>query len=112
MHSTLTVLTNVSGGLGAGGVSGNGSGTVVLTGTVTQINATLAAANGLVYLEQGDNISDTLTVASQDQGTSPLLTATSTVAITVTEVLDASNVVPGAQSATEGVNKAIAGISI
>ena len=68
LHGTLTVLTDVSGGLTAAGVSGNGTGTVVLTGTATQINTTLAASNGLVYLEQGDHTSDTLTV-DQDQGT-------------------------------------------
>ena len=81
----------------------------MLTGTATQINTTLAASNGLVYLEQGDHTSDTLTVATQDQGTSPQLTATSSVPITVTEALDASNTVPGSISAIEGTNKAITG---
>jgi hypothetical protein len=84
LHGTLTLLSNVSGGLSAGQISGNGSSAVTLTGTVAQINATLAASNGLLYLELGDHTSDTLTVATQDQGTSPLLTATSTVPITVT----------------------------
>ena len=112
LHGTLTVLAGVPGGLTSGDISNNGSGTVTLTGTVAEINATLAAANGLVYREQGDHTSDPLTVATQDQGTTPLLTATSTVPITVTEVLDASNTVPASISATEGVNKAIAGISI
>ena len=70
MHGTLTVLTNVSGGLTAGEVTNNGTGTVVLTGTVAQINATLAATNGLVYVEsRANHTSDTLTVATQDQGT-------------------------------------------
>ncbi len=112
LHGTLTVLTNVTNGLTAGEVTNNGTGTVTLTGTVTQINTTLEATNGLVYLEQGDHTSDTLTVATQDQGTSPLLTATSNVTINVTEALDATNTVPGAQSATEGVNKAITGVSV
>src|SRR5205807_2677951 len=76
------------------------------------INATLAATGGLLYLEQGDHTSDTLSVATQDQGTTPQLTATSTVPITVTEVLDASNTVPTSISATEGVSAAITGISI
>src|ERR1019366_1930272 len=112
LHGTLTVDATVSGGLAAGGITGNGTNTVTLTGSVAQINATLAALTGLSYLEQGNNLSDTLTIATQDQGTSPLLTATNTVAINVTEVNDASNVVPGTQSATEGIGKAIAGISI
>ena len=42
------------------------------------------ASNGLTYLEQGDHSSDTLTVATQDQGTA--FTATNTVAINVTAV--------------------------
>ncbi|SIO49174.1 hypothetical protein SAMN05443247_06378 [Bradyrhizobium erythrophlei] len=82
-NGTLTVLTNVSGGLTAGGVSGNGTGTVVLTGSVSAINATLAAANGLTYLVHTDQASETLTVATQDQGTTGPLTATSTVTINV-----------------------------
>src|SRR5205814_1106876 len=109
LHGSLTVATNISGGLTAAGVSGNGTGTVTLTGTVEEINATLAASSGVVYVEQGDHLSDTLTVVTQDQGTSPLLSATSTVPITVTEVLDAGNTVPSSFSATEGVATALTG---
>ena len=86
LNGALTVANNVVGGLSSAGIGGNGSGLVTLTGTVAQINATLAASNGLTYLEQGDHSSDTLTVATQDQGTAPLLTATNTVAINVTAV--------------------------
>ena len=85
LNGALTVANNVVGGLSSAGIGGNGSGSVTLTGTVAQINATLAASNGLLYLEQGDHTTDTLTVATQDQGTAPLLTATNTVAINVTE---------------------------
>ena len=113
LNGALTVANNVVGGLTSAGIGGNGSGSVTLTGTVAQINATLAASNGLTYLEQGDHTTDTLTVATQDQGTSPLLTATNTVAINVTAALDASNTVPTAPvSATEGVGTAISGIAI
>ena len=113
LNGTLTVANNVVGGLSSAGIGGNGSGSVTLTGTVAQINATLAASNGLTYLEQGDHSSDTLTVATQDQGTAPLSTATSTVAINVTETNDASNIVPTTPvSATEGVGTAIGGIAI
>ena len=69
--------------------------------------------NGLVYVAQGDNASDTLTVATADQGTSPLQTATSNVTINISEVLDASNTVPTtAISATEGAPTPISGIAI
>ena len=110
LHGTLTVLAGVPGGLTSGDISNNGSGTVTLTGTVAEINATLAAANGLVYREQGDHTSDTLTVATQDQGTTPLLTATSTVPITVTEVPVIT--VPGAQTLDVNEAMAVAGVGV
>jgi hypothetical protein len=47
-QGAIAVNTNVSGGLGAGNVQGNGSNQVVLIGTPDQINATLAG-NGVVY---------------------------------------------------------------
>ena len=49
------------------GVSGNGSATVVLTGTQDAINAALAAANGVTYTPDANvNGSDTLTMTSDD----------------------------------------------
>src|SRR5262249_14118738 len=77
-----------------------------------QINATLAASNGVVYVEQGDHLSDTLRSEERREGKERRLSATSTVPITVTEVLDASNTVPSSFSATEGVATALTGISI
>ena len=91
-HGTLTVLTNVAGGLTAGEVAGNGGASVTLTGTQAQINATLAAASGVSYLEQGDNASDTLPVATADQGTG--FTKIDTAPITVTLVDDVTNTLP------------------
>src|SRR5437764_1420343 len=44
LHGTLTVLS-----AGGAAVSGSGTGSVTLTGTVAQINTTLAAANIVVY---------------------------------------------------------------
>ena len=102
LHGTLTVLAGVTGGLTSGDISNNGTGTVTLTGTVAEINATLATTNGLIYLEQGDHTGDTLTVATQDQGTSPLLTATSTVPITVTGL----PVIAATTTQTIGINQA------
>ena len=70
-HGKLKVLTNVSGGLAAGGVTGNETAKVVLKGTLTQINATLAAANGLKYIPTtGYTGSDALKVKADDKGNS------------------------------------------
>ncbi|HPM81171.1 MAG TPA: tandem-95 repeat protein, partial [Candidatus Anammoximicrobium sp.] len=49
LHGTVTVNTNVSGGVGVGGVQNNGSSSASLTGTPAAINATLAHATGIVY---------------------------------------------------------------
>jgi hypothetical protein len=90
-HGTLTVATNVLTGPGA--ITGNGTGSVVLSGTLNAINATLAEANGLAY--QGNlnfNGSDTLTVTTNDQGhtgTPGALQDVDTVAINVISVNDA-----------------------
>jgi Ca2+-binding RTX toxin-like protein len=48
-HGTLTLRTDVSNGLVAGDISGNGTTSVTLTGTLNAINATLADATGLQY---------------------------------------------------------------
>ena len=91
-----TVTVNLSGGatIGAGA---NGSGTLTLDGTQSQINAALGT---LVY--QGNvnfSGSDTLTVLSTD---SSGLTATSTVGITVNHVNQApTNTLPGPQSTNQ-----------
>jgi hypothetical protein len=66
-HGTLTILTNVGGGITGANIVGGGNGTngLTITGTLAQINATLAAAGGLTY--QGDlnyNGSDGLRVSS------------------------------------------------
>ena len=66
-HGTLAILTNVPGGITGANIVGGGNGTngLTITGTLAQINATLAAAGGLTY--QGDlnfNGSDGLRVSS------------------------------------------------
>ncbi|HEX8203006.1 MAG TPA: hypothetical protein VF590_21195, partial [Isosphaeraceae bacterium] len=54
---------------GRGGVSGNGTAAVVLSGSLARINATLAATNGLVYTPtHGYSGVDTLTVTTNDLG--------------------------------------------
>jgi hypothetical protein len=74
-NGTLTIRTDVTGGLAAGDVTGNGTATLTLTGTQTEINTTLAAvngsaqANGLVYTPTANyNGADTLTIVTNDQG--------------------------------------------
>ncbi|MCK1695130.1 VCBS domain-containing protein [Bradyrhizobium sp. 144] len=82
LHGTLTMAS-------AGGalVSGSGTGSVTLTGTVAQINTTLAAANNVVYKGVANFVgSDTLTVLTNDHGntgTGGNLTDTDAVTINV-----------------------------
>jgi hypothetical protein len=47
-HGTISVNTNVTGGVSLGGVLNNGTSSVSLTGTPAAINATLANATGIV----------------------------------------------------------------
>src|SRR5262249_49091698 len=49
LHGTVTLRTDVPGGLTAADLTGNGTGTVTATATLAHINATLAAANGVTY---------------------------------------------------------------
>ncbi|HKB04920.1 MAG TPA: cadherin-like domain-containing protein, partial [Gemmataceae bacterium] len=66
---SLTVNTSVTGGVTAGQVTGNGTGTVVLTARPAAINATLAAATGLVFAPAQDQNGDvTLVMTTDDQG--------------------------------------------
>jgi hypothetical protein len=68
-RGTLTVSTGVGGGLAAGDISGNGTGTVILTGTQNEINATLAEASGLTFnggLNANGNV--TLSMTTNDGG--------------------------------------------
>ncbi|MFC7497697.1 Ig-like domain-containing protein [Enterovirga sp. GCM10030262] len=74
-NGTLTIRTDVAGGLAAGEVTGNGTGTLVLTGTQNQINKTLEAVNGsnqanaLIYTPNANfNGTDPLTITTNDNG--------------------------------------------
>ena len=103
-YGVLTVLTNVVGGLAAGEVANNGTATITLTGTQNQINATLAAVNGLVLGSIPANLNGgiDITVVTNDggfNGNDPGLTGTGTTeqdsdvrVITVTAVNDAPTV--------------------
>jgi hypothetical protein len=84
---TLTILTNVEGGLTAAAVTENGSASVTLSGSQNAIDTTLSAANGVVYQSNLNFTgSDTLTMVSKD-GSGPT-SPQSTVAITVNPALD------------------------
>ena len=82
----------------------NGTSSVQLSGTVTAINALLATANAVTYTPALNyNGSDTFTMTTSDggnTGTGGVLTATSTVAMTVTAVNDAPVIVTTANSIT------------
>ena len=109
LTTTLTVTNgtlNVATGGGAT-IGGNGTGSVTIGGTATQINSALA---GLSYLGNLDfNGADTLTVTTSDG----LLGDTDTVAITVNAVNDPPvNTVPGPQIANEDTALLIAGLSV
>ena len=68
-HGTLDIKTDVAGGVTAADVTGDLTGTITVTATLDQINATLAASNGLTYTPTANfNGDDTLTVTTNDQG--------------------------------------------
>ncbi|CAN5376283.1 VCBS domain-containing protein [soil metagenome] len=65
----LTLLTNVSDGLTGGEITGNGTATVTISATLNEINATLAASNGVLFTgNPGVSGADTLTVVTNDGG--------------------------------------------
>ncbi len=66
---TLDIRTDVAGGLTVGMVAGDGTGTIVITATQNQINATLANATGLMFSAPANfNGSTALTVTTNDNG--------------------------------------------
>ncbi len=92
-HGTLDIATNVSGGVTAGQVSGDTTGTITITATQNQINATLAAGSGLLYTPTANfNGPDAVHIVTSDggsTGTGGTLSDTDDKAITVTAVNDA-----------------------
>jgi len=101
-RGTLLVDTGVGGGVNAGEVSGNGSGSVTITASVAAINATLAAMNGVVYTPTANvNGADTLTMSSTSGG-SP---GVDNVAINVTAINDAPTVVGDGTEEAADINE-------
>jgi hypothetical protein len=99
-HGTITIFTGAPGGVAVSDVTGNGTGTVVITATQNQINATFAHATGVTYLNTLDfNGADLLTITTNDlglNGNDPGLSGTGTSeqdqdtrAINITPVNDA-----------------------
>ncbi|MBL8826329.1 MAG: hypothetical protein JNM18_05040 [Planctomycetaceae bacterium] len=93
VSGTVTVATNIGGGVTSGSISGNGSGSVTITASQAAINATFAGASGLVYQGNSDFFgSDTLTITTNDlgyTGTPGAMTDTDTIQIAVAAVNDA-----------------------
>ena len=86
LHGTLVVAS-----AGGAAVTGSGTGSVLLTGTVAQINTTLGALNNVVYHSNPSfNGNDALTVHTDDggnTGTGGPLSDTDTVAINLSHTL-------------------------
>ncbi|QAU46357.1 DUF4347 domain-containing protein [Bradyrhizobium guangzhouense] len=103
------VLTGSAGGSGISIVSGNGTSSLVISGTIAQLNAFLGAggASTLVYNDNTDtpSASTTLTLAINDGGNTGggALTASASATIDITAVNDApvASVPGGPYSATE-----------
>jgi hypothetical protein len=97
-NGTLTVATDVSGGVTAAQVSNNGTGSVVITAPIAAINATLADANGLTYLGSANFWgSETLTMATDDlgnTGSGGSMTDSDTATITINPVADTPSITP------------------
>ena len=70
LDGTLDLDTTVPNGLAGGDVAGNGSDVLALGGTLTEINNTLGAANGLTYTSDSgfSGLSDTLGIVVNDGG--------------------------------------------
>ncbi len=64
---TVSVATGVPGGITAGQVTGNGTGSVTITATQDQINTTFGAAGGVTYDPATDGIA-ALTMTTSDLG--------------------------------------------
>jgi VCBS repeat-containing protein len=80
VNGTLTIDEAVGGGLVTADITGNGSDTVVLTGSQSKIDITLAGANAVLYTSATLG-PDTLTMTTDDggaTGTDPGLTGTGT----------------------------------
>ncbi len=102
-NGTLTVGGTVGQQAVLTSITGSGTNTLVLTGTISEINAVL---EGLVYASNSNfNGNDTLTIVTNDNGNTGAggpLSDTDTVGLVITAVNDAPvNTVPVAQTVAE-----------
>ncbi len=95
-HGYLSVSTSIVSGLSLSGISGNGTNWVTLIGTVSAINTTLTATDGLYYRgDAGFTGIDNLLILIDDGGnvgSGGALTAMETLQIRVAAVNDAPSV--------------------
>jgi hypothetical protein len=85
-HGTLSLPTNVAGGLTISDFSGNGTAQLSIFAPLSAINATLQSASGLQYTSDYEYLgSDTLTLTTNDLGSTggPALIDTDTVNLSV-----------------------------
>jgi VCBS repeat-containing protein len=112
----LTLLTNVSAGLTSGEISGNGTDTVTISATLNEINATLAAAGGLLFAgDANTNGTDTLTVVTNDgggNGSGGAQSDTNGYTITITAVNDAPVVAGDGTESLAATNEDVANASL
>ena len=105
-HGILKVATNIVGG--TTNVTGNNTSSVTLTGTLAQLDATLAGINGLRYRSAvGYDGADTLSLSFSDQLQS---TSTATIAVNVIGSLGVN--LPSIPIVPAGISTPIAGASI
>src|SRR5262245_17264271 len=113
----LTLKTNVTGGVTAGQVSGNDTGSVVITAPQSAINATLADAAGITFTPALNVNGDvTLSMVTSDlgrTGTGGPKTDSDNSTIVLSAVNDAPvNVLPESSSTTTDTPVALPGISV
>ncbi len=114
VSGSLEIRTDVGGGIVAGDITAQTADSITVQATLNEINATLAASNGLTYTPNPDfNGNDTLTVTTNDggaNGSDPGLTGNGTSeqdvdtrTITVSAQPDAPVAQPDAVSTAENV---------
>ncbi|HWW27896.1 MAG TPA: M10 family metallopeptidase C-terminal domain-containing protein [Caulobacter sp.] len=112
----LSLLTNVTNGLTSGQITGNGTDTVTISASLNAINATLAAASGLVFLGDANvNGTDTLTVVTDDgggTGSGGALSDTDFYTITINGVNDAPVVAGDGTETLASTNEDVANAAL
>ncbi|MBL8828142.1 MAG: hypothetical protein JNM18_14275, partial [Planctomycetaceae bacterium] len=113
----LNVRTDVAGGVFPANIHNNGTGSVTIIGSLSEVNATLGDISGLIYTPVlNATTGTTLTVATNDGGFTGLggwLFDTDTIAINLTPLNDAPvNSHPTTATVLEDIGTRISGLSI